>query len=204
MVDLALLQSVSYIAGALGVCVAAIYYLMNLKISQRNQELSLKALEQSAKAQELSLRTQQQNLETRQAQMFLNIYNQTRSNDYITSFNKIMIEYKWTSFKDWMDLYTNDPEFRRVSDVVGWFYEGLGVLVREGILDIRWIALLICGPTRWYWEKYMPIVEEGRSTLAGNKRWWSESEYLYTELMKYLKEHPELDSRLSNSPYNAQ
>ena len=31
MVDLALLQSVSYIAGALGVCVAASYYVMNLR-----------------------------------------------------------------------------------------------------------------------------------------------------------------------------
>jgi hypothetical protein len=36
MVDLALLQSVSYIAGALGVCVAAIFYVLNLRISQRN------------------------------------------------------------------------------------------------------------------------------------------------------------------------
>jgi hypothetical protein len=50
MVNLALLQSASYIAGALGVCVAAIFYVLNLRISQRNQELTLKALEQSAKA----------------------------------------------------------------------------------------------------------------------------------------------------------
>jgi hypothetical protein len=51
MVDLVVLQSLSYIAGALGVCVAAVYYVMNLRISQKNQELTLKALEQSAKAQ---------------------------------------------------------------------------------------------------------------------------------------------------------
>ncbi len=40
MVDLALLQSVSYIAGSLGVCVAAIFYVLNLRISQKNQEIS--------------------------------------------------------------------------------------------------------------------------------------------------------------------
>src|SRR4030042_702934 len=36
MVDLALLQSISYMAGALGVCIAAIFYVLNLRISQRN------------------------------------------------------------------------------------------------------------------------------------------------------------------------
>jgi hypothetical protein len=36
MVDLPLLQSVSYIAGALGVCVAAVYYVMNLRAQQTN------------------------------------------------------------------------------------------------------------------------------------------------------------------------
>jgi hypothetical protein len=41
MVDLALLQSVSYIAGALGVCVAAIFYVLNLRISQRNMRQTL-------------------------------------------------------------------------------------------------------------------------------------------------------------------
>ncbi len=40
MVDLALLQSVSYIAGALGVCVAAIYYLINLRETLRNRRLA--------------------------------------------------------------------------------------------------------------------------------------------------------------------
>jgi len=53
---------------ATGVLVAAVFYVLNLRISRRNQELSLRALEQSAQAQ-------QQTLETRQAQMFLSIYN---------------------------------------------------------------------------------------------------------------------------------
>jgi hypothetical protein len=37
MVDLALLQSVSYIAGALGVCVAAFYYVLNLRNAERDR-----------------------------------------------------------------------------------------------------------------------------------------------------------------------
>jgi hypothetical protein len=38
MVDLALLQSVSYMAGAIGVCVAAAYYVMNLRNAERDRQ----------------------------------------------------------------------------------------------------------------------------------------------------------------------
>jgi hypothetical protein len=41
MVDLALIETVSYIVGALGVFIAAVFYVLNLRISQRNQKLTL-------------------------------------------------------------------------------------------------------------------------------------------------------------------
>jgi hypothetical protein len=41
LVDLALLQSVSYIAGALGVCIAAFYYVLNLRNTRKTQELQV-------------------------------------------------------------------------------------------------------------------------------------------------------------------
>jgi hypothetical protein len=41
MVDLSLLQSVSYIAGALGVCVAASYYVMTLRNAEREKRKQL-------------------------------------------------------------------------------------------------------------------------------------------------------------------
>jgi len=41
MVDLALLQSVSYIAGALGVCVAAVYYVVNMKATLETRQAHL-------------------------------------------------------------------------------------------------------------------------------------------------------------------
>jgi hypothetical protein len=193
MVDLALLQSVSYMAGALGVCVAAIYYILNLRISQRNQELTLKALEQSAKAQ-------QQTLETRQAQMFLNIYDQTRSSEFLSAFNKIVIDATFKNWRDFRELWQNDEQFRYNDNVLEIFYEGLGVLVKEGFLEVKMVALLFCGMTRMYWEKFHPILDEGRASM-GHFRWFSETEYLYNELMGYLKEHPELDSRIANPTY---
>jgi hypothetical protein len=189
MVDLALLQSVSYIAGALGVCVAAFYYVMNLRISQRNQELTLKALEQSAKAQ-------QQTLETRQAQMFMNIYDKSSSKELQLSLKKIVTS-EFSTWEEYQKLY-NEPDFNEAWDAMRSFYEGVGVLVKEDLLNVRMMALLMCGMTRLYFEKVKPIVYEGRKVM-GFSRWFSETEFLYDELMKYLLNHPELDTRIEHA-----
>jgi len=200
MVGFEEIQAVYYMVAATGVLVAAVFYILNLRISQRNQEISLKNQELMLKAQEQSAKAQQQTLETRQAQMFLNIYDQTRSSEFLTAFNKIVVETAFRTWSDYRKLWQNDEQFRLNDNVLEMFYEGLGVLVKEGLLEVRMVALLFCGMTRMFWEKYQPILEEGRASM-GHFRWFSETEYLYNELIKYLKEHPELDSRIANSTY---
>ncbi len=74
---------------------------------------------------------------------------------------------------------------------VVFFYEGIGVLVKEDILDIRWVALLMSGMTRDYWERLAPYVSNIRDALD-RPRFVIEWEYLYNELMKYIEEQPEL------------
>ena len=71
------------------------------------------------------------------------------------------------------------------------FYEGLGVLVKNNLVPMRLIAETITGITRMYWEKFVPIVDDGRREF-NLPRLHSETEYLYNELMKYIEEHPEL------------
>jgi hypothetical protein len=182
MVDLALLQSVSYIAGALGVCVAAAYYVMNLRISQKNQELSLKA--------------QQQTLENRQAQMFMNIYERVTSKEFGNAWEKVILT-PWKSFEEYSKLW-DDPEFNEAAIHVAQTYEGIGVLVREGLLDIRLVALLLCATVRRFGERITPVLEDGRKAM-GYRRWLSEVEYLYIELIRYIGEHPELDTKFETS-----
>jgi len=40
LVELALLQSISYMAGALGVFIAAIYYVLNLRETNKNRKIA--------------------------------------------------------------------------------------------------------------------------------------------------------------------
>jgi hypothetical protein len=180
-VDLSLLQSVSYMAGALGVRIAAIFYVLNLRISKRNQELTLKNL--------------QQTLETRQAQMFMNIYDQAKTNEFLTAYITVVIKNPWRNSEEYIEK-SKDQEFQVANWKIQTYYEGLGVLVREGLLNIRrW--QLSTGVTRLVWEKFAPIVEEARRSQG--KRWLSETEYLYVELMKYLEKHPELENRIEKN-----
>ena len=182
MVDVSLLQSLSYVAAALGVCVAAIYYVMNLRISQRNQELLLKA--------------QQQTLETRQAQMFMNIYDKVSSTEFTNAWEKVILT-PWSTFEEYSKLW-EDPEFNEAAILVAQTYEGVGVLVKEGLLDIRLVALLIGAMVRRYGERIMPVLEGGRRAM-GYRRWLSMIEYLYIELIRYVGEHPELDTGFESS-----
>jgi len=190
MVDLVEIQAAYYMVAATGVLIAAVFYILNLRISQKNQELMLKSQEQSVRAQ-------QQTLETRQAQMFMNIYNQTTTKDFTTAWN-LYSSREWRNYKEYRDLIQG-KEFVNAFTVLGMYYEGLGVLVREGYLDVRLIALLMCGMTRHFWEKLIPVKDEFRVEI-GFGRWMSETEYLYGELMKYLEGHPELQTEMKKWP----
>jgi hypothetical protein len=184
MVDLSEIQAAYYMVAATGVLVAAVFYVLNMRISQKNQELSLKA--------------QQQTLETRQAQMFMNIYDKNSSIEFSKAWEKVVFT-PWSTFEEYSKLW-EDPEFNDAAMLVVNTYEGIGVLVKEGLLDIKFIALLMSGKVRGYFEKINPILDDGRRSM-GYSRWASETEYLYDELMRYLQKHPELDALLVHAPH---
>ncbi|MBM3292631.1 hypothetical protein FJY84_08125 [Candidatus Bathyarchaeota archaeon] len=176
MVELGLIEIiplVSQIATAFGVCIAATYYVLNLRNNQKNMQLTL---------------------ETRQAQLFMNIYDKTSKREFTESWRKFMA-YKFSNYNEFRELYQNNHEFQNSQWELSNVYEGLGVLVKEGLLPIRMVALLMTGMFRGYWEKFIPIYDDAVKDM-GFSRWLSETKFLYEELMRYLAEHPELDSRI--------
>ena len=175
------LQTIGILLTGLTVSLAAIYYTLTLRYTRRNQELALKAQEQA--------------LETRQAQIFMQIYNQSHNDpSFIKAFGRIF-ELVGTnpvkSYEEFQKIRENEQDRDAISRV-SFFYEGVGVLVKEGYVSIRLVALLMTGMTRLWWEGlYKSSIVEGRK-LMNSLRWMSEAEYLYDELMKYIEEHPEL------------
>jgi hypothetical protein len=150
-----------------------------MRNSQRNQELARKAQEQA--------------VVTRQAQLFHGVFS-TLDDDWWKAYH-YWRHVEWTDYSEFAEkaLPFSETELGRATSRVGIVFEYLGVLVKEGLVSIRLVALLISNPTLVFWEKFKPIIQDLRSdTVGGRARAMTETEYLYNELIKYLDEHPEL------------
>ena len=164
-----------------GLLVGIFYYILTLRNAQHTRELALKA--------------QQQALETRQGQLFMGIYNNSFASPPYQKAFRIVYKTTWDSYDEFKELRVVEEniatEFSDAYSLVGTFFEGVGVLVKEELLDIRFVALLLTGHLRIFWEKTLPIIDDYRQDWK-SQRVFSETEYLYNALMKYMEEHPEL------------
>jgi len=128
---------------------------------------------------------------TRQAQLFMQMYNRwrddTKGMDYNLFFNT-----KLSGFDEWLEKYQSDENFRMVSSALFEFYEGLGVIVKKGYMDIELVALMWAGITRKFYENIVEPIIEGAIQHWDQPRVWSETVYICKELIKYMDEHPEL------------
>ncbi len=173
---LSTLQTVSLMIGV-------IYYIFIMRNSQRTRELTLQS-------QELTRKAQEQALETRQAQLFNQLTDKFSSKEGL-DYLRVLGEANWSSYEEWLEMIRNDVEY---IDAYRWLYtvfNSRGVLLSEGLLDIRLIALMASGPSIYWCEKYQDVIYNERKRL-NDSRHCSAREHSVKLLVKYLEEHPEL------------
>jgi hypothetical protein len=157
MVDIALLQSVSYIAGALGVCVAAIYYVMNLREVTLNRPIQ-----------------------------FTNTFIlQISSKEGMMHYTHLMLA-KWTSIDDYMKKYDSkvDPESFLAHLSYFTTCEVLGFQYKRGLIDLETVYEMCGEPIIDTWLMYKPIIEEYKRLGEYGKDSFVNFEYLAVELAK--------------------
>lgn len=66
---------------------------------------------------------------------------------------------------------------------IGWFFEGVGVLLHRKLIDITVVDDLFSSPIKISWEK-MKTVAEGERKQFGRPQIWEWWEYLYNEMQK--------------------
>ena len=170
MVDQLTLQTIGILLTGLTVSIAAIYYTLTLRYTRRNQDLQL---------------------ETRQAQLFMQIYNQWNTIEYSRQYEKCM-RIEWTDFDDFNEKFLSDIDVMAGWRMMARFFEGIGVLVQRGLIDVTLVDDLMSGETTRYWERFKPPIEELR------ERWnWPQAlewvEFLYDKIKPIVEEqHPEL------------
>jgi len=120
LVSLAEIQAAYYMVAATGVLIAAIYYIVNMRTT----------------------------LQTRQAQLFMQLYDRWTF-DIGEKFWDFLDDEMKTA-EEYMEKLSKDKEFRKRTSILSRYHEGVGVLVRFGLLDIRYIAYLASWPTRMY------------------------------------------------------
>ncbi len=134
----------------------------------------------------MTLRNQSKARKTQVYLQMVNIFSQPNRDEARRKFN----DFEWSTAEDFIEDWRN-PEGRKAIGAQGSWYEGLGVLVKENLLDIRIVALLLTGLIISFWDKFIPIIDETREAF-GSPRFYIETEYLYNQLMKYIEEHPEI------------
>ena len=156
MVDLSLLQSVSYIAGALGVCVAAIYYVMNLKETTKNRRITYTNSVMQQLYSEEGVRRE------------LDCY---------------MMQ--WTDFEDFKRKYdsTVNPESYSKRMSLWYMYDMMGYLYKSGLIDLNTVANVGGSFPFWDWFRFKPIVEGYRKDAFG-PRGFSNWEHLAEAVLR--------------------
>ena len=68
------------------------------------------------------------------------------------------------------------------------FFEGLGVLVKKGLIDIELVEDLLSQRIIWYWETvHQPMIKDTRR-ITDDPTQYDSFEYLYHEMRKRLQQ----------------
>ena len=155
-VDLALLQSVSYIAGALGVCVAATYYVMNMRNLIKVRELDT--------CKYLTM--------------------QFTSDPSLQTYALLMKKLEWKDHEDFMEKYGySNPEI--FGKWASWFFMGdtFGYIIRNGLARAETIYNLGGWGYIRLWERYKDFIVSRRGEVYGLD-YFAGFEFLAGEMLK--------------------
>jgi hypothetical protein len=165
MVDLSLLQSVSYIAGAFGVCMAAFYYVYNMRAAERNKKI----------------------------QLSISIADKLGSKEFQRDWVMLYL-LNWKDIDDFMKKYdvsvnteASRENFAQRHSV--WMaYENIGYLLRKGLVDDEIVYNAAGWDSYDLWAKYWPMIDHYRRKETG-PRWYENFEFLANAMWRMGKAH---------------
>ena len=167
MVDV---QTIGVLVTAASVTVAAIYYMFTLRTNQRNYKATL---------------------DTRQAQLFMQLFDRFAGSEFALNYGKIRYEICPKLNNDPEELnrfiYQNtnekfNPEVFLPLHQMTLFFEGVGVLVQKGLINIDLVERLFSDRIIWFWGMMKPRVLFSRGYQGPQH--YSNFEWLYKEMVR--------------------
>ena len=145
--------------------VGVLYHILTLNNTRKNQHMQL---------------------ETRQAQLFMGLYQTFRSPEFVRNWDHVMWRFDYKNWEDAAEKLhpVNNPEERTIWFSVALFFEGIGVLVKRGLIDISLVDDLLGTMVKQTWEKIGPVEVESRVRF-NSPRGFEDFEYLYDEVVRF-------------------
>ena len=138
MVDQLTLQTISVGIAAISLVIGVIYHINNLNNTRKNQQLQL---------------------ETRQAQLFMQMYQDMNSPEHYLRLNELL-HMKWEDFDDYYRKYgsENNPEAYALRASMWYRLNGVGLLVKAGLIDVDRVYDLMSETILRHWKKWGDII----------------------------------------------
>ena len=163
MIELSVIRD---LVGIFGVIAGFTYYVLTVRNAQRNQ---------------------QHQLETRQAQLFMQIYDNFNKTEFYRKFMEVVQLMEWNDVEDYDIKYGDVLEDHSKTSSLGVFFEGIGVLAQQELIDVKLVARLMSSNLRAYWEKTGPIWK-ARRERSGNPYIMEYNEWLYNAVKRVKQE----------------
>ena len=124
---------------------------------------------------------------TRQAQLFTQLYSDFRRPENLRLMGEAF-QMNWSDYDDFQTKYsaTEQVEDRIPYSTWSMYFQEIGVLVKEGLIDISLVAQFLPDTFRSYWHKFEPIILEHRER-ANYPQYFAGIEYLYKEFCKHRR-----------------
>ena len=157
MVDVSLIQPASQVAAAIGVCIAAIYYVVNLREMNKNRRITLT---------------------TTMMHPFMTV-------EGLRQFNNL-ISMDWKDLDDFSKKYDGRVNAQNYAERYSMWNlcENLGLLYREGMIDLKTLYGGSSFIVQITWLKFKSVIESNRGADL-TKNHFSNFEYLARELNEY-------------------
>lgn len=131
------LQTIGVLASAASVVVGVAYNMYSLRIQTKN----------------------------RQAQIYMSMWQKMTTSEWHDAANMWIPTMKVDDYEHYKALYSSSPQMEQGMSIMQEVFEGVGVFVHEGLIDIRLVAREIGGFFPRWWRRFGPFLLERRAEL---------------------------------------
>jgi hypothetical protein len=115
----------------------------------------------------------QTDIQTRQAELLMELYRESRSAPFRSALVRLEHHMQWDNWDDYRQKYgpkTNVSEFVNTHLRLAIFFDGIGVLVEQGLIDINLVDTLLHNQIKFWWETMGPYYLEARQQTPHSEK----------------------------------